>query len=148
MTVLGQQRLMHVLGSGATASRVWGDTDFLRKFVSAATASAATNASAVTRNVKAHRRTRYPGDAGYPVKEGERKALNKVPSKGGGSLPGRSFRMALAKTDGSPDPDNTHQFTYQGSFTNLRANIDAGSTVHMILYSPTNHPHRLNAPAT
>jgi len=148
MTVLGQQRRMHVLGSGTTASRVWGDTDFLRKFVSAATASAATNASPVSRSVKAHRRTRYPGDAGYPVKEGSRNALNKVPSKGGGSLPGRSFKMAVVREDGSPDPANTHQFTYQGSFTNLKANVDASSTVPMILYSPTGHPHRLNAPAT
>jgi hypothetical protein len=148
MTVQGQKRRLHVLGSGATASKVWGDTVFLRKFVAAATASAGTVAAPVTREVKAHRRTRYPGDAGYAVKEGERKSLNKVPPKAGGSLPGRSCRMALVKADGSPDPDNTHQFTYQGSFTNLKANIDAGSTVQMILYSPTGHPHRLNAPAT
>jgi hypothetical protein len=147
MTIEGQRRRLHILGSGVTASKVWGDTDFLRKFVPTATANPSTIAVSVTRNVKDHRRSAYPGDPGYAVKGGVRKALNRVPSKGGGSLPGRSFRMALLKADGSPDPENTHQFSYQGSFANLWANIDAGSTVRMILYSPSNRPHPLNTPA-
>jgi hypothetical protein len=148
MTLEGQLRRVHTLGSGVTASKVWGDTQLLRKFVTAAAATPSVAATPVTRTVKDHRRSAYPGDPGYAVKGGSRKALNKIPSKGGGSLPGHSFRMALLKADGTPDPENTHQFTYQGSFTNLRANIDAGSTVHMILYSPSNRPHFLNAPAT
>jgi hypothetical protein len=52
--------------------------------------------------------------------------------------------MALLDADGSPDSGNTHQFTYQGSFANLKANIDAGSAAEMILYSPSNRPHLLN----
>jgi hypothetical protein len=147
MTVQGQQRRVHLLGSGATVSKVWGDTDFLRKFVPAATAAAAAVVTVVTRPVRDHRRKAYPGDSGFGVEGGDRKALSRTPSKGGGSLPGRSFRLALLLADGTPDPANTHQFTYQGSFANLRANIDAGSTAQMILYSPTNHPHRLNPPA-
>lgn len=148
MTLPGQVRRVHVIGTGATSSRIWGDTDFLKKFLPAVAARAATVAASQTKNVKAHRRSLYPGDPGFAVSASSRTSLNKVPSKGGGSLPGRSFRLARLRGDGSPDPDATHQFTYQGSFTNLRANIDAGSTAPLILYSHTGRPHYLNAAAS
>ena len=144
MTVLGQQRRVHVLGTGATASRVWGDTDFLQDFVPSAAALPPVTATVIESAVRSHRRRRFPGDSGYNVSESDRKRLNKTPAKGAGSLPGRSFAMALAGEEGAPESGTRRQFTYQGSFANLKTNIETLSSVPLILYSPSGHPYLLN----
>lgn len=145
MTVLGQQRRVHLLGTGQTANKVWGDTEFLRDFVPTAAALPPVSATVVTGAVKSHRRHRFPGDSGYDVSGTDRKRLNRTPAKGAGSLPGRSFAMAMASEDGSPEDGTRRQFTYQGSFANLKTNIEALSAVPLVLYSPTGHPHLLNS---
>ena len=145
MTVLGQQRRVHVLGTGVTANKVWGDTEFLQDFVPSAAALPPVVATVVSSAVRSHRRHRFPGDSGYEVSGADRKRLNKTPAKGAGSLPGRSFSMAMADAEGSPEDGTRRQFTFQGSFANLKTNIEALSAVPLILYSPTGHPYLLNA---
>ena len=144
MTVLGQQRRVHLLGTGTTASKVWGDTQFLQDFVPSAAALPPVVATIVTSPVRSHRRRRFPGDSGYDVSRADRRRLNKTPAKGAGSLPGRRFAMALADDEGNPEDGTRRQFTYQGSFANLKTNIETLSSVPLIIYSPSGHPYLLN----
>lgn len=144
MSVKDQTRSVHVIGTGSTKNRVYGDTDFLKVFIPAAAALIPPQPASKTINVKARRRRRYPGDPGVAVRASARKVLDRVPAKGAGALPGRRFSLALITTTGEVDVDSKRQFTYQGSFTNLVSNLDGMSSVKMIVYSPTGHPYRLN----
>jgi len=145
MTTLGQARRCHVLGAGINQNKIWGDTQTLEEFLPTVTPLPPVIAIKVTSPVGSHRRRRYPGDEGYSVAGGSRERLSKVPAKGGGSLPGRSFAMSLADEDGNPVTGSRRQFTYQGSFADLKVNIEALATTDMIIYSPTGHPHLIVA---
>jgi hypothetical protein len=145
MTVLGQTRRCHVIGTGINQNKIWGDTQFLEDFIPGIAAVPPVVATKVTSTVKSFRRRRYPGDEGFTVASASRERLNKVPAKGGGSLPGRSFAMALADENGSPVPGSRHQFTYQGAFADLKTNVEAVAAADVIIYSPTGHPHLIVA---
>jgi hypothetical protein len=145
MTVLGQTRRCHVLGAGTNQNKIWGDTQFLEDFIPAITVLPPVVATKVVSNVKSFKRRRYPGDEGFPVAAASRERLNKIPAKGGGSLPGRSFAMALADENGSPIAGSRHQFTYQGAFADLKTNVEAVAAVDVIIYSPTGRPHLIVA---
>jgi hypothetical protein len=148
MTVQGQTRRVHLLGPAATQSRIWGDTDFLQEFIPNAAALPPPVATVVTQSVKSHKRRRFPGDEGFTVPATQRKRLNKVPAKGAGSLPGRSFSISFVDEDGNALPGTRRTFTYQGSFANLKTNIEAASDADMILYGPSGRPYRLGASST
>jgi hypothetical protein len=53
--------------------------------------------------------------------------------------------MALADEDGAPVAGSRRQFTYQGSFADLKVNIEALVAGDIIIYSPTGHPHLIGA---
>jgi hypothetical protein len=145
MTILGQTRRCHLVGAGANQNKIWGDTQFLAEFLPAIAEVPPVIAVKVTSAVKSHKRRRYPGDEGYTVAAAERERLNKVPAKGGGSLPGRKFAMALADEDGAPIATSRRQFTYQGSFADLKVNIEGLVAGDVIVYSTTGHPHLIVA---
>jgi hypothetical protein len=145
MTILGQTRRCHFLGAGINQNKVWGDTQFLTEFIPDVTAIPPVIATKVVSAVKSHKRRRYPGDVGFTVASTSRERLNKVPAKGGGSLPGRNFSMALADDDGAPIAGTRHQFTYQGSFADLKVNIEALAGFDLIIYSTTGRPHLIAA---
>jgi hypothetical protein len=141
MSVFGQTRRCHVVGTGVSQNKIWGDTQFLAGFIPNITEVPPVVATKVTSNVGSFRRRKYPGDSGYSVAPSTRSRLNKIPAKGGGSLPGRNFAMAVADEDGNPIPGSRHQFTYQGSFADLKVNIEGLATADLVVYSPTGHPH-------
>jgi hypothetical protein len=144
MSLLNQTRTCHVIGVGKTSNKIWGDTDILKSFVPAAAALVPTPPTSSTQSIKARRHRRYPGDPGYAVRAGERKRLNRIPPKGAGALPGRKFALALVLATGQVDEKSKSVFTYQGTFTNLVANIDGMASEKLIIYSPTGHPYPVN----
>jgi len=79
-------------------------------------------------NVGQHRRKRFPGDTGHIVRQHVREVTNERASGGGGALKGERFWCERPTGEGDARRSNARQFTYEGTWSNLKRFARANAT--------------------
>jgi len=100
-----------------------------------------------TASVAAHTRRQYPGDTSpVEIPETSRLYMTGLVRRPGPALPGKGFRLVAFDDDGEQLQDR--QFTYTGTFRDLRAFLAEGVVNRTNLYNHTGgKPVELEVPA-
>jgi hypothetical protein len=107
-----------------------GATSLLDDYFTAATIPVAVTPASVVQNqaVNAHVRKRYPGHVGIAVPAHARVTTTEGSFSGGGAQPGKTFWCERPTGTGPLRKSNARQFTYIGTWDDLKAFARANKT--------------------
>jgi hypothetical protein len=119
---------------------VYGNKEKFEALVSGFTVAAAVAPTVITYTRSGHSARQYPGDTS-PVGRGESSPsrLQGTPSRKG-VLPGRPFWLETSTGTGNEKETTVRQFTFTGTFLDLRAAVVAGAKGNFVLRSPGGEP--------
>ena len=126
---------------------VYGEEANLEYFFGALEPLAAQAASNQTVSVGSHSRKRFIGDTqGHTVSSHSRVILVDPGAKNGNSLPGKPFVCQELDENGDvPEDGELRQFTYEGTFRDLHAQLVGTNARAMWLISPSGKKYRIAA---
>lgn len=126
---------------------VYGEEANLEHFFGALEPLAAQAAANKSVSVGSHSRKRFIGDTqGHTVSAHSRTILVDPGAKNGNSLPGKPFVCVELDADGNqPEDGETRQFTYEGTFRDLHAQLVGTNARPMWLISPSGKKYKIAA---
>lgn len=124
---------------------LYGEETNLEFFFGALEPLAAQAASNKNVSVGSHSRKRFIGDTqGHTVSAHSRVILVDPGAKNGNSLPGKPFVCQQLDANGDvPDNAELRQFTYEGTFRDLHAQLVASAQVPCWLISPSGKKYKI-----
>jgi hypothetical protein len=123
-----------ITGPGGDVIAWASNTTALKKFFASATKLTSSPGASKTVSIKGHTYRQYPGDP-TPLSRGNgSKQVYPERWLSNGTTPGTVFWCETTTTDGTGKPKKVRsQFTYQGSFGDLKAAARAQTTVPFVL---------------